>query len=177
MLEEYATISTDMVDRLHDQNAGHRIPEIFNRTYALSVLKNLSYPARSFLVRSGNGNIERTPLPSTSFKGGFRQELETKDLAGALFQIDGRQQTEMLCDRDYAASLFVSGGQGRVFMGEEREFYGANPPDIPVSGGDILLIPAGISYIVRNESADILRFSLQRIRVDVAFPREPDAIS
>jgi hypothetical protein len=62
-------------------------------------------------------------------------------------------------------------------MGEEREFYGANPPDIPVSGGDILLIPAGISYIVRNESADILRFSLQRIRVDVAFPREPDAIS
>jgi hypothetical protein len=170
ILEEYATISTDMVDRLHDQNAGHKIPEIFSRTYALSVLKNLSYPAQSFLVQSDNGNIERMPLLSTSFKGGFRQELETRDLAGSLFQIDGQQQTERLCDRDYAASLFVSRGRGRVFIGEEREFHSANPPDIPVSSGDILLIPAGISYKITNGSADILRFSLQRIRVDVAFP-------
>jgi hypothetical protein len=172
ILEEYATISTDMVDRLHDQNAGHKIPEIFNRPYALSVLENLSFPAQSFLVQSGNGNIERMPLLSTLFKGGLRQELQTTDLAGSLFQIDGQQQTEMLCDRNYAASLFVSGGRGRVFIGEEREFHSANPPDIPVSSGDILLIPAGISYKVINESADILRFSRQRIRVDVAFPHD-----
>jgi hypothetical protein len=171
ILEEYATISTDMVDRLHDQNAGHRIPEIFTRTYALSVLKNLSFPAQSFLVHSGNGTIERMPLLSSSFEGGLRQELETRDLAGSLFQIDGKQQTAMLCDKDYAASLFVSGGSGFVFIGEEREFQNANPPAIPVSGGDILLLPAGITYKVTNGSADILRFSLQRIRVDVAFPR------
>jgi hypothetical protein len=169
ILEEYATVSTDMVDRLYDQNAGHTIPEIFNRTYALNVLKNLSYPARSFLVQSGNGIIERKPLLSMSFKGGLRQEIETRDLAGSLFQIDGQQQTEMLCDKDYAASLFVSGGQGRVFIGEKREFHSANPPDIPVSSGDILLIPAGISYKIKNESADIFSFSLQKIRVDVAF--------
>jgi hypothetical protein len=171
ILEEYATISTDMVDRLYDQNAGHKIPEYFSRSYALSVLKNLSYPAKSFLVESRTGNIERMPLLSRSFKGGLRQELETRDLAGSLFQIDGQQQTDMLCDRDYAASLFVSGGRGCVLIGEEREFHSACPPDIPVSGGDILLIPAGISYKVTNKSADILRFSLQKIRVDVAFPR------
>jgi hypothetical protein len=177
ILEEYATISTDMVDRLHDQNAGRKIPETFCRTYALSVLNNLSYPARSFLVQSDKGNIKRMPLLSTPFKGGFRQELQTIDLAGSLLQIDENQQTEILCDRDYAASLFVSGGRGRVFIGEDREFQNANPPDIPASSGDIFLIPAGISYKVTNESADILRFSLQRIRVDIAFPRVPNETS
>jgi uncharacterized RmlC-like cupin family protein len=174
ILEEYATISTDLVDRLHDQNAGQKIPEMFNRPYAQSVLRSLSYPANSFLVQSGNRTIERMPLPSTSFRGGSRQDLQTKDLAGSLFQIDGQQQTEMLCDKDYAASLFVSSGRGRVFIGEEREFHSSNPPELPASSGDIFLIPAGISYQVTNESSDTLRFSLQRIKVDVAFPSSLD---
>jgi hypothetical protein len=169
MLEEYATVSTDMVDRLFDQNAGDKIPELFNRSYAQNALKNLSYPSRSFLVNSHNEKIERMPLRSTSFKGGFSQELKIKELDGSLFHIEARQQTERLYDKDHAASLFVSGGRGRVFIGEEREFQGANPPEIFVSGGDILLIPAGISCQVINDSADILRFSLQRIRADVAF--------
>jgi hypothetical protein len=177
ILEEYATISTDLVDRLYDQNAGHAIPEKFNRPYARSELKNLSYPAQSFLIQSGNKKIERIPLLSKSFRGGCRQEIESKDLAGALFQIDGQQQTEILCDKDCAASLFVSGGLGRVFIGEEREFSRANPPELLVSSGDILLIPAGISYKVTNESADPLRFSLQRIKVDIAFPSNLDEIS
>jgi hypothetical protein len=177
ILEEYATISTDLVDRLFDQNAGHAIPELFNRPYALNELKNLSYPAQSFLVQSGNGKIERMPLLSTSFRGGRRQEIESKDLAGSLFQIEGQQQTEMFHDKDYAASLFVSGGRGLVFIGEECEFSSANPPELPVSRGDILLIPAGISYKVTNESADPLSFSLQRIKVDTAFPCNLDQIS
>jgi hypothetical protein len=176
ILEEYATISTDMVDRLHDQNASCKIPEIFSRPYALSVLKNLSYPAQSFLVQSADGNIKRTPLLSTPFKGGHHQEFKTKDLSGSLFQIDGHQQSEKIYDKSYAASLFVSSGQGHVLIGEEREFHNAKPPEIPVSGGDVLLIPAGISYQVINESADILRFSLQRINVDIAFPRNLDEI-
>jgi hypothetical protein len=176
ILEEYATISTDLVDRLHDQNAGHKIPEIFNRSYALSVLKKLSYPAQSFLVQSINRNLERSPLSSTSFKGGRRQDFVTKDLAGSLFEIREYQHTELLSDRDFAASLFVSGGRGRVLIGEEREFHNIIPPEIPVSSGDVLLIPAGISYQVINEGADNLRFSLQRIKVDIAFPRNLDAI-
>jgi hypothetical protein len=115
ILEEYATISTDMVDRLHDQNAGCKIP-------------------------------------------------------------DGHQQSERIGDKSFAASLFVSSGRGHVLIGEEREFRNAKPPEIPVSGGDVLLIPAGISYQAINESADILRFSLQRINVDIAFPRNLDEI-
>src|SRR5262245_25852749 len=34
VLEEYATISTDMVERLHDQNAGKKIPANFTRANA-----------------------------------------------------------------------------------------------------------------------------------------------
>src|SRR5579864_3135358 len=33
-LEEFATISTDMVDRLHDQNRGKPIPAAFDKTWA-----------------------------------------------------------------------------------------------------------------------------------------------
>ena len=177
ILEEYATISTDLVDRLYDQNAGKEIPEMFHRVYAQHRLRNLTYPARSFLVQSIDGKPRRTPLAAASLKGCSRQDLQTKDLAGSLFQIDGKKQTELHFDKDFAASLFVGGGRGNVFIGEEREFRNANPPAIPVSSGDILLIPAGMSYRVTNESADILRVSVQRIRVDVAFPPDLDKIS
>ena len=34
VLEEFATVSTDMVDRLHDQNAGKKIPADFTRAFA-----------------------------------------------------------------------------------------------------------------------------------------------
>jgi mannose-6-phosphate isomerase-like protein (cupin superfamily) len=50
-LEEFATISTDMVDRLHDQNAGRPIPAAFNRAFVEERLPTLRTPPASRLVR------------------------------------------------------------------------------------------------------------------------------
>src|SRR6202040_2959210 len=46
-LEEFATISTDMVDRLHDQNRGKPIPAAFDKAWAGERLRGLRSPAAS----------------------------------------------------------------------------------------------------------------------------------
>src|SRR6266851_2643865 len=43
-LEEFATISTDMVDRLHDQNRDKPIPAAFDKTWAAERLRGLRSP-------------------------------------------------------------------------------------------------------------------------------------
>lgn len=54
VMEEYANVSTDMVDRLHDQNKGKLIPQKFNREYFQSQLSNTQYP-REYRLASRNG--------------------------------------------------------------------------------------------------------------------------
>src|SRR6185436_2762318 len=47
VLEEFATISTDLVDRLHDQNEGAPIPESYCRELALQLLRTVPAPPAS----------------------------------------------------------------------------------------------------------------------------------
>jgi hypothetical protein len=51
VLEEYATVSTDMVERLHDQNAGKGIPHTFTRANAEAVLRAIEPPVCNRVVR------------------------------------------------------------------------------------------------------------------------------
>jgi len=50
VMEEYANVSTDMVDRLYDQNKDNSIPKKFTREYFQSQLNNIQYPQRNRLV-------------------------------------------------------------------------------------------------------------------------------
>src|SRR5947209_4608400 len=68
ILEEFATASTDMVDRLHDQNAGDPIPESYQRESVLHRLRTLPSPSTSQkIVTPGR---QRQALPRQSFAGG-----------------------------------------------------------------------------------------------------------
>ncbi len=63
-LEEFATISTDMVDRLHDQNRGKPIPAAFDKTWAGARLRDLRSPAASRRVAGTRDDPRIEELPA-----------------------------------------------------------------------------------------------------------------
>ena len=69
VLEEFATVSTDMVDRLHDQNAGKKIPADFTRAYAEAALQKIEPPSQNRLVK-GFGVREIETIEPVAVSGG-----------------------------------------------------------------------------------------------------------
>lgn len=62
VLEEYANTSTDMVDRLHDQNKEKTIPKKFSRSYFRKKLLGIRYPKQSALVMPRHHGFVSQPL-------------------------------------------------------------------------------------------------------------------
>ena len=76
----------------------------------------------------------------------------------------------MLSDPERAASLYVTGGAGRVVIrGQDESEDGADADPIAVSAGDLLTIVPGVSYRAINDGGEPLTFSEHRIAPDVAF--------
>ena len=167
VLEEYATVSTDMVDRLHDQNAGKKIPPDFNRTNAEAALREVPSPPQHRMVRGfGDRQIER--IDPVAVQGGECTLLCDSFVRAARYTIQPGKQTTLERDDERAVLLRISSGQGSVIMADSSEVGGALP-SIAYNRGDLILIPPGIHYSVRNESQDYVRYSEHRIAPDVAF--------
>lgn len=169
VLEEFATVSTDMVDRLHDQNAGKPVPPFFNRQYFNDHLSSISFPnvARQVDIRSP-GNATSIINPA-EIRGGRRIAISQGAVTASRYVIDPFEASDLYQDQVCAASLYIANGKGRVIVGEASEAQGLTPPTIPVSKGDLLMVPAGIHYGFINESNEDLEVSEQRIPLDVAF--------
>jgi mannose-6-phosphate isomerase-like protein (cupin superfamily) len=173
-LEEFATISTDMVDRLHDQNQGKPIPAAFDRAYARERLRNLPSPAASRLVSgpahgAGGGRGGRfEELSPRGIPGGSKTVLADGFVAAARYLVEPRGETEIGSDPVCAASLFVHAGQGRLLMGTAAEMGRASAPSLPLAAGDLLTIPHGIHYAFANEGHRPLELVEHKIRPEVA---------
>ena len=170
VLEEFATVSTDMVDRLHDQNAGAVIPAHFNREFVKEQLAGLSLPAASRHVEnSASERLRIEEIPSQAIIGGTMTPLARTAIIASRYVVDRSQSTELFIDPKHAASIFVSGGSGRVIVADSSEASSLTPPSIPVVAGDLLMIPEGIHYGFVNEGPESLVLSEQKISFDVAF--------
>ena len=66
VLAEFATVSTDMVDRLHDQNEGQSIPAEFTRAFSEARIRALAWPETSRRVSFGPSGWSRADIPSAS---------------------------------------------------------------------------------------------------------------
>ena len=145
VLEEYATVSTDMVERLHDQNAGRPIPCGFNRTNAEAALRTLQAPPRSRLVRG----LERRSLHAIEpepVQGGERIRLCDSFVRAARYAIDPGRETAPAHDQSHAAVLRVFGGQGTILIGDCSETQGPEQR-IEFGPADVLHRPAGDSLL------------------------------
>jgi mannose-6-phosphate isomerase-like protein (cupin superfamily) len=191
-LEEFATISTDMVDRLHDQNQGRPIPAAFVKPWVHQRLAGLRNPPSSRVVAAGLADLERrhatpaTPaaaaagahadaaaassrhLRARAIQGGTRTVLATGFVDAAQYSIQPRGETAPQSDPRCAASLYVRSGRGRVLLGSAAELARPTAPGLAVAARDLLTVPQGIWYALVNEGDQPLEVVEHRIRPEVA---------
>ena len=167
VLEEYATVSTDMVDRLHDQNAGKKIPADFTRTYAEAALHEIEPPACNRLVK-GFGAREIETIEPSAVPGGEQFLLCDSFVRAARYVIKPSAETATERDDHRAVLLRISRGRGSAVIADVSELGGSRPR-LAFDKGDLFLIPPGIHYAIRNEGSGYVEYSEHRIAPGVAF--------
>lgn len=166
VLEEYATVSTDMVERLHDQNSGRPIPASFNRANSEAALRELEAPPASRIV-SGNEDRRFHEISPEPVPGGERILLCDSFVRAARYRIGPHTETATFEDDRRAASLRIFACHGSIAMADRSE--SGKQPRVEFGPGDLFLIPPGIRYSLTNESGGYLEYSEHLIAPGVAF--------
>jgi mannose-6-phosphate isomerase-like protein (cupin superfamily) len=169
ILEEFATVSTDMVDRLHDQNAQKSIPSHFNRQFAHERLRSLCPPLTSRHVTDFSQSQPITEIAPVKMLGGQIIPLSRSSIRASRYIVYPSELSDFQYDSVRATSLHVTQGAGQVIIGDNSEVNRLTPPTILVSHGDLLLIPAGVYYAFVSEAGIPLNVSEHKIALDVAF--------
>ena len=165
LVAEFATVSTDMVDRLHDQNEGRAIPPQFSRAYAEARLAALRWPEVSYLV---SGRL-RTALLQRAITGGVQTSFGDEIFSAVSYRIDGGAVSDVWSDPDRAVSLHVVEGAGRLLLGDARELRQLSPNALTATAGDLFLIAPGAHYGFANEGSAPLVVAEHRILAATAF--------
>lgn len=163
VLEEFATVSTDMVHRLHDQNEGRPVPAHFRREQVAAALAGLRSPAAS---RRYEGLSAREPvveLSAREIRGGTRTTLFDDFVGAALVTVAPGGETDRLEDARRATSLYVRSGHGRLLLGTRAELALPHPPSLPLAPQDVLTLPPGLPYALINEGPEPLDLALHEI--------------
>ncbi len=167
VLEEYATVSTDMVQRLHDQNIGRAIPPSFDRLHAEEALRAIQMPLTNRAVRGlEHRNIEA--IVPDAIQGGERTVLCDSFVRAALYAIAPKQETNLQREDDRVVLLRISSGEGGLAICDSSESRSLIPR-VEVRTGDLVLIPPGVQYAISNEADGYLTYSEQCISPAVAF--------
>jgi uncharacterized RmlC-like cupin family protein len=170
VLEEFATVSTDMVDRLHDQNEGTDIPPHFNRHYVREQLSQITFPRESRVVNNcAKDSPQIEEIQAQEITGGHMTPLARTSIIASRYAIEAGKMSELFLDEENASSLYVAEGAGRVIIADEKEARRTTPPSLAVVAGDVLMIPAGIRYGFVNEAGQPFVLSEQRISFEIAF--------
>jgi len=169
ILEEYATVSTDMVDRLHDQNKGKPIPERFCRAYAEERLQSLRLPAKHRNVDMLSGETTVEPIPWTAVEGGERAILTDSFVTASNYRLSPMAAGALQRSAERAAQIRIFSGEGRIAIAGDDELDRLEQVAIPVKGGDLLFIPPGIHYRIFNDRGEALEYSEHLIAPNVAF--------
>lgn len=169
VLEEFATVSTDMVDRLHDQNAAKRIPPHFNRDFARGELRAFRTPPVSRHVGMLDSRRRVREIEPVEVEGGQAVPISSGTITATRYVIRPSGVGGLRRDDGHAASLHITEGAGRIIIGDHSEVRRMTPPSIPVGACDLLLIPPGAYYAFVNEGAAPLKLSEHKIPLHVAF--------
>jgi len=169
VLEEFATISTDMVQRLHDQNDRNLVPmpPVSDLIEALADL-NLPTEARHVDMLQGNEiSVEGIePIPHTY---GRSVLLTDTFLKASHFWVDPNCIVPAEIDNDRVTVIRVFRGRCHVYL-QDQEEHSANLAVDPIIAeeGDVIVIPNGIHFIIENPAEMELACSEHRILSDVA---------
>ena len=169
VLAEFATVSTDMVDRLHDQNEGKKIPAEFTRAFSEGKIRGLTWPATSHRVTLGESGWTREEIRLHPIRGGRKATLgDDERFSASLIEVEAGGQTEVVSSPDRAISVHIASGTGRLLLGTADELH-ASRPAIAGRAGDLFLIAPHAHYAFANDGAAPLVVAEHRIAPAVAF--------
>ena len=168
-LAEFATVSTDMVDRLHDQNEGRAIPPGFTRPLSEERLRRLPWPDVSHRVTIGEAGRSRSVIPSQRVAGGIRTVLDDGIVTAATYRFDPGAVSERSVDSTRATSLHVVHGSGRLVLGDAAEVQRASPPTLAARAGDLFFVAPGACWGFINDGHAPVTLAEHKIPVDIAF--------
>lgn len=164
VLEEFATVSTDMVDRLHDQNVGRPIPPDFPRARVNGLLRELpAVEPRRILDVGPNGLVERAPRVETHPWGEVRSVAIGPLTARHWVVKPGATVAAPHAAAD-ASSIFVRTGKGSLVLSP-----GPSAGEIPLEPGVLTLVPAGVRFSLTASAGTELRVSQQSLPLETAF--------
>jgi mannose-6-phosphate isomerase-like protein (cupin superfamily) len=169
LLEEFATVSTDMVDRLFDQNVGKPIPSDFSWDRMDALLSDLpSVEPRRILDITASGVVATEIVPRRQSWGEIR-EMSAGPLTARHLLVDANSRTGIFHDSRSASSLFVRGGCGILaFSGESLR--DAQPDGtVSLAPGTLTMIPRAARWSLVSSGSAPLRVSEQAIPPETAF--------
>jgi hypothetical protein len=170
VLAEFATVSTDMVDRLYDQNEGLPIPAEFGRAFAEERIGRLAWPGESSCVTLGASGWSRTGIPQDTVPGGHRTSFGGGDkFVASSLQFDSGASSDIAADARRATSLHIASGSGQLILGTADEVRRATPPALPARAGDLFLVAPGGHYGFVNDGATPFVVAEHSIEPAVAF--------
>jgi mannose-6-phosphate isomerase-like protein (cupin superfamily) len=171
-LAEFATVSTDMVDRLHDQNEKRPVPAEFTRKLTEGRLRGLAWPDTAHRVTTGTGGTagySRRVIPPERVTGGVRTALDEGVVSASTYRFDAGAASGVSVDPVRATSLHVVHGSGRLVLGEASEVARPSPPTLEARAGDLFFVAPGAYYRFINDDGEPLTVAEHRIPADVAF--------
>ena len=162
-IEEYASVSVDVVERLHDQNRDAPMPAKFTRTYTLQHLSALRQPATHRAV-SVDGRF--SPAIAEELAPGVRRHslVDCPELQATVWKLAPGTTTPILdVHRDRAVQLYISSGSSRVAIGNHTDVAGHPVDAIAVEGPGTTLIAPGMSFVISNTSDHLLAVSMHSV--------------
>jgi hypothetical protein len=168
VLEEFATVSTDMVDRLHDQNRGRPIPPELSRASSHERIASLVYPPGARHLALAGPATQATPVVPVAMRGGRLLRLADSFVVATRYLVDPGWTTELQRDGERAAVVHVTAGSGQVVIADADEIGGADAPSLAVRKADVLLIAPGMWYAFVCDGGGPFELSEHRITLEAA---------
>lgn len=163
VIEEFATVSTDMVDRLHDQNELARGDVPMEAPEA--VAKWLAKLARPIPTNCWSSLSEPgVTLQATHNEGSDQIVLaDTGEFLAERFEIAPGARFSLPADGERARSLFCLGGRGNITLKASGDEAGEV---VQLSPGDVVIIAPAIAQTITAD--DTLSLSSHTIRPSLA---------
>lgn len=169
ILEEFATTSTDMVQRLHDQNDRANVPS-YNVDRTHEQLKKLRLPdhARKIEMLQGDQITVQTIQPD-EHSYGITSTLLDDFVRASHSRILPSKSTNSCIDPERVTLIRVFAGTASVVLRDQAE-HERDLQVVPIllSDGEMLAIPPGTHFIITNAMGQILTMTEHRIAPSVA---------
>jgi hypothetical protein len=169
LVEEFATNSTDLVLRLHDQNAGLQIPTNFSRSQMeeeLEALPDVSPSRFWFLSDRGWANQEVQPRYTP---GASHWEVQCGPLTAGWLHLEPEKSTQLSCPDGHLLFARIFAGSARIRFRERRDAPGQG---VEYHAGACFVLLPGESAVIEAKGTRELQLSLHRAPVDLALGTE-----